>query len=376
MSANLVDLEPVARLVVATLAAAPAAVVAGSLEITVGTGAAGTRDGQPGSAAVTLGTPFDLASLTKPIVALTTARLARAGLLSLTELLGDVLPAARNTPAGEASLEFLLSHRSGLEAHVRLFEPLVTGGEIDRTEAVVTAARSRRAECAGAPPAEGFPPVYSDMGYLLLGKAIEARTGEPLDETVAREVLAPLGLVGRMGSSRQLRELAPDFARVVAATENVPFRGGVVSGVVHDENAWAIAGEAMCGHAGLFGDAESMLAVGRAVLTALHTDLGWLGPADLAPLVRTRPGGSHLAGFDRKSGDAPSAGSRLGPSTFGHLGFTGTSIWIDPDARFVGVLLTNRVHPTRAHVAIRAARPAAYDAMFDALSSEADKLAR
>ncbi|HTJ83624.1 MAG TPA: serine hydrolase, partial [Polyangiaceae bacterium] len=70
------------------------------------------------------------------------------------------------------------------------------------------------------------------------------------------------------------------------------------------------------------------------------------------------------------TGEAPSSGSRLGPRTFGHLGFTGTSLWIDPDARFVGVLLTNRVHPTREHIAIRRARPAVYDAMFDALQRD------
>jgi CubicO group peptidase (beta-lactamase class C family) len=81
------------------------------------------------------------------------------------------------------------------------------------------------------------------------------------------------------------------------------------------------------------------------------------------------PGGSHRAGFDSKSGDAPSAGARFGPRTFGHLGFTGTSLWIDPDAKLVGVLLTNRVHPSRTATAdaIRRARPAAYDAIASAM---------
>ena len=93
----------------------------------------------------------------------------------------------------------------------------------------------------------------------------------------------------------------------------------------------------------------------------------WLEPKDLEPLLRPRSGGSLLAGFDARSGDAPSSGSRLGPRTFGHLGFTGTSIWIDPDVEFVGVLLSNRVFPTRTSRAIRQARPVVYDLMFDLL---------
>jgi CubicO group peptidase (beta-lactamase class C family) len=85
-----------------------------------------------------------------------------------------------------------------------------------------------------------------------------------------------------------------------------------------------------------------------------------------------RAGGSLRAGFDGRSGDSPSSGARLGPRTVGHLGFTGTSLWIDPESGFVGVLLTNRVHPTREHTAIRAARPWAYDAMFDTLRGSID----
>ena len=146
------------------------------------------------------------------------------------------------------------------------------------------------------------------------------------------------------------------------------WRGGAVRGAVHDENAWALGGDAACGHAGLFGDARSVLDLGLAVLDALAGRLpSFLDPEDLAPLIRDRPGGSLLAGFDRRSGPTPLSGSRFGPRTFGHLGFTGTSLWIDPDAELVGVLLTNRVHPTRATDAIRRARPAVYDALADAM---------
>jgi CubicO group peptidase (beta-lactamase class C family) len=158
------------------------------------------------------------------------------------------------------------------------------------------------------------------------------------------------------------------FDERVAPTEVVAWRGGVVRGAVHDENAWALAGDATAGHAGLFGEARDVVALGVALLDVLADRRpAFLKPDDLGPLLRARPGGSLLAGFDRKSGPTPSAGTRFGPRTFGHLGFTGTSVWIDPDAELCGVLLTNRVHPTREHVAIRTARPAVYDALADAM---------
>jgi CubicO group peptidase (beta-lactamase class C family) len=159
----------------------------------------------------------------------------------------------------------------------------------------------------------------------------------------------------------------PAFADEVAPTEDVAYRGGTVRGLVHDDNAFAFAGDASCGHAGAFGTADDVLALGEALLDTLggRRD-GWLDAGLLAALLAPWPGGSHVFGFDTRGGPAPSSGARFGPRTFGHLGFTGTSIWIDPDQELVGVLLTNRVHPSRDHVAIRAARPVVYDAIADA----------
>lgn len=365
-------LDSVASLVVDEVGAAPGAVVAAARDARRGMGAAGCFGDAPElvAARVEDGAVFDLASVTKPFVALTAARLARRGVLTLSEPLGDLLPELADTATGGVPLELLLAHRSGLEAHIKLYQPLLEGLAVDAAAAARTAAETRRADCVGPPPPEGFAPVYSDMGFLLLGLALARRAGLPLDELVSREVITPLGLQRRVGSARQLGAAATSFDARVLPTEDLAFRGGVVRGLVHDENAFALSGDALSGHAGLFGEASAVLDLGLAVLHALNHDDGWLGPADLAPLVRPRPGGSLLAGFDGRAGDAPSSGSRLGPRTFGHLGFTGTSLWIDPDTRFVGVLLTNRVHPTREHIAIRKARPLAYDAMFDALGPE------
>jgi len=384
------DLSAVASLVVDDLRAAPCACVAAAVRrgsvFQYGVGAAGRLwfpasppPGEgPEAPAATPATPFDLASVTKPLTALALARLERAGRIRRDEPLAAALPELARTRSARTPLDLLASHRAGLDGHRPLYAPLLEGRRPDPDAALVIAADARRDDCPGDPPPDGFPPVYSDLGYLLLGAALARRGGADLDEVVAREVTEPLGLglhVGHpgraapaIGSARMHRRADRGFDARVAPTEEAAFRGGIVRGAVHDENAWALVGDASAGHAGLFGDALAVARLGVAILKSLEGELrDWLSPEDMAPLVRPRPGGSHLAGFDSKSGPTPTSGARFGPRTFGHLGFTGTSLWIDPDAQLVGVLLTNRVHPTRATDAIKRARPAAYDAMADAM---------
>jgi serine-type D-Ala-D-Ala carboxypeptidase len=360
------DLAAVASLVVDDLRAAPCASVAAARREggrwVYGAGAAGRLSFAPGAPLADVATWFDLASVSKPVTALALARLARAGVLGREEELAAVIPALEPSRSARVALDLFSAHRAGLDGHRPLFAPLTEGRPFDPGAALLTAADARRTDCSGHPPPGGFAPLYSDLGYLLLGAAIEARTGGDLDRVTHREVAGPLDV--RIGSARQLRAEDPRFDDRVAATEDVGWRGGVIRGATHDENAWAYAGDGAAGHAGLFGDAISVVRLGVAVLEALAGERpGWLTPAEVEPLVRDRPGGSLLAGFDRRSGEAPLSGAHFGPRTFGHLGFTGTSLWIDPDAELVGVLLTNRVHPTRAADAIRRARPAAYDAI-------------
>jgi serine-type D-Ala-D-Ala carboxypeptidase len=307
-------------------------------------------------------TLFDLASVSKPVVACALLRLASRGELSLSSPLGLLLPEARGGHSEHLPLELFLAHRAGLDAHRSLFAPLFAGRAIDRRRALSVAADARRLDCLGDAPEQGFPPLYSDLGYLLVGAVIEHVTGSPLDEVVEREVATPLGL--RLGSARQLRRARPQFAREVAPTEVVRARGGIVRGIVHDENAWALSGHAASGHAGLFGTVHDVLGFGSALLAALAGRSEWLSPQALWTLVRPRPGGTLRAGFDGKSEGASSAGALSGPDTFGHLGFTGTSLWCDPGAGVATVLLTNRVHPTRDNPRIRAARPLIHDALF------------
>ena len=160
-------LSEVARLVVESHGAAPCAAAAASMSGRRGDGAFGHITREPGSPHVRPETPFDLASVSKPFLAVTVARLVRQGRIALEEPLGGALPALADTDAGSSSLELLLAHRSGLAAHRQLYLPLIEGRPLDREHAIREAC-ANRPECSGPRPRDGFAPVYSDMGYLCL----------------------------------------------------------------------------------------------------------------------------------------------------------------------------------------------------------------
>jgi CubicO group peptidase (beta-lactamase class C family) len=358
------ELRSIAAALVDDHGVAPCAVLGASFRRAAGWHRAGAVHGTlaPGGALASLDTVFDLASVTKPFTALAAARLERSGRLDRSAPLGSLVDEARGTPSEDVPLDLFLAHRAGLDGHRTLWTPLVTGERFDRSAALEVAARARRGECIGPPPVEGFAPVYSDLGYLLAGEAVARAAGTSLSSVITAEIIAPLGLSA--GSAAAMRESAPP--RSTAPTEIAAFRGGVVIAAVHDENAWAFSGLDVAGHAGLFGTASDLVSLGEALIEALAGERpGWLTRDELRPLIRERPGGTLRAGFDGKSAEGSSAGTRFGPRSVGHLGFTGTSLWIDPDAGLVCVLLTNRVHPTRATDAIRRGRPLAHDAVAE-----------
>ncbi|HOT11498.1 MAG TPA: serine hydrolase [Polyangiaceae bacterium] len=310
-------------------------------------------------------TLFDLASLTKSFVALAFARLVRDGLVDWLMPLGVPLRDAHGTQVASVPLLWLVAHRAGLEGHRPLYAPLQEGKIVDRCLALRQAAMALRPECLAITPKEdGFPPCYSDLGYLLFGEAMSRASGLPLDEIIRAQISQPLGIQAR--SARQWREGEPAFVQRTAPTEVVAWRGGLVRGAVHDENAWALGGDGLCGHAGLFATARDVAMLGAAILDALQgTRDDWLTVEQLEPLVRRRPESTLRAGFDGKNDHgSSSAGERCSPDTFGHLGFTGTSFWIDPHAQVVAVLLTNRVYPKRDNLTIQMARPTIHDELF------------
>lgn len=301
-------------------------------------------------------TPFDLASVSKPFVACCFARLWERSVLEPSTELGALLPECRGTSSEHASLAALLSHRAGLDAHRRLFAPLERARPLHRKDALRAAANATRRDNPELP-------LYSDLGYLLAGEALSRASQRELDELVHGEIAAPLAL--SVGSARQWLRRASDFEALVAPTEHVWFRGGALNGVVHDENAWAFAGYGAAGQAGLFGSVVDVLGFGMALLDALAgRSEHFLKRSTVEFLVAERPHGTLRLGFDGKSTDTSSAGPSAGPLTFGHLGFTGTSVWCDPSAETVTALLTNRVCPTRDNVRIRACRPVVHEALY------------
>jgi CubicO group peptidase (beta-lactamase class C family) len=300
-------------------------------------------------------TAFDLASLTKPLATLTLlVRALGQGRLALDDRLADHLPAARGSAMADATVGQLASHSSGAPAWHDFFA---------QTRGSPTQAADLQAAVLATPrgPA-GQQAVYSDLGYLALGWLLEAIGGQPLDRQFADQVARPLGL------SAGYR---PRHIEAVVATEIWPPRcaeGLPLQGLVHDDNAAGLGGVA--GHAGLFGSLTDVLTLGEAWLAALcgrETPLG-LPPALVLDLL-SRPGAPHTSwrhGWDTPTIPGSTAGDRVPADALGHLGFTGTSLWLSPSRQAVVVLLTNRVHPDRINSTdgIRALRRRVHDAIW------------
>ena len=321
--------------------------------------AAGRLTYDEGSPAVTPSTIYDLASLTK-IIATTTLMMRRveAGVLDLDDTAASYLPELAESPAGGATLRDLLAHSSGLPCCTELFRDV--GDGLDRDEA-----RARYLEhIAGTQLEVGRREraIYSDLGVLLLGEILERSSDRGLDDLMQAEVLDPLGLADT--GYLPLEELRER----IAPTEFDSWRGRLPHGEVHDENTLALGGIAP--HAGLFGIAREVAAFGQAMLNGGVYGGQRLADAETVALFTRRaelvPGSSRALGWDTPSHPS-SAGRYFSAHSFGHTGFTGTSLWIDPELDLIVVLLTNRVHPTRDNIAIRTLRPAIHDAVVLAI---------
>lgn len=323
---------------------------------------AGLRE--PGGKPVTEDTAYDLASLTKPVVATCALRLVARGVLALDTRAEQLLPDTRGTIGGAATLEALLSHRSGLAAWGGLYLDVPHEPGTPAARRWIVGEASRRADEGHA-----LRTLYSDLGYILLGEMLARAAGAPLEEVVRAEIGVPLGLkeTELFYASALSPERRAEVLRRVAATERDEWRGRLVRGEVHDENCFALGG--VSGHAGLFGTARAYATFGRAVLDVkLGRASTFVRPDLLQAALAPRTGTTYRLGWDGKSGGESAAGRRTSTQTFGHLGFTGTSIFCDPAHDLVIVLLSNRVCPSRANEKIKGFRPAFHDgvvAVFD-----------
>lgn len=340
-------------------------------ERTVVHDAVGRLTYDPASPAVTRETLYDLASLTKPLV--TTYAVLRARerrLCALDQPVGTLWPRLAMSPIGQATIEQLLAHATGLPGWRPFYERLqgvvcAATRPVPRSEAADLVAEWIAQEPLEAPI--GRKSVYSDLGFILLGRLLEQLLEQPLERWWRAERIA-----GREASALDFIEQPRTVAEVfgpnarVAPTEQDAWRGRLLAGEVHDENAWALGGVA--GHAGLFGTAAAVAQVAHWWLSE------WMGgeATEVSRLVRQFtarvtqvPGSSRALGWDTPSAPS-SSGQYFSSDSFGHLGFTGTSVWIDPRKALIVVLLTNRVHPTRANDGIKAFRPQLHDAVVDA----------
>jgi serine-type D-Ala-D-Ala carboxypeptidase len=321
---------------------------------------------------------FDLASVTK--VMSTTAlllRLAAENQLALDAPLRHFLPNA----SADVSLADLAFHRSGLPAFKPFFAEIARSAphlfELPRQSVAALRAEVRRQvllEVAAQPVerAVGQQAVYSDLGFILLGAVIEQVTGLSQHAAFTQLVAQPLGLEA---GYRPISSSSADAKAVSTGgqrpREPAPGQEGQwscpqhpsVDGEVDDDNAWVMDGVA--GHAGLFGTASEVAAFGQAVLD------GWLALPGGFRVDPMTPGSTRAFGFDTPSAEGASCGTRfgrLGPrGAIGHLGFTGTSLWVDLDRQLVVALLTNRVIFGRANAQIRAFRPRFHEAVLDQL---------
>src|ERR1700678_1288027 len=303
--------------------------------------------------AVNTPTVDDLASVTKVIATTSMAMLLyQRGQLLLDQSLVQILPAFAQGESisgarHQVTLRMLLAHTSGLAGYVRLFES--ARGREELLDACL------RLPLEAAP---GSRSEYSDPGFILLGRALELIAGESLEDFCSREVFTPLGM-----TSTCFRPPAGWRSAIPPTEEDLTFRHRIIQGEVQDENCFVLGG--VGGHAGLFSNALDPLLYAQCLLEGQR-----LFTTETVQLFTTRtelpPGSSRALGWDTPS-QPSSSGRFFSGHSAGHLGYAGTSLWIDFERRLAVVLLTNRTWPHRQNQAIRAVRPAFHDSVLETI---------
>jgi CubicO group peptidase (beta-lactamase class C family) len=320
-------------------------------------------------------TIFDLASLTKPL-ATTTAILwlVHDGAVDLDDPVSKYLPLFSERDKDAVTLRHLLTHSSGLKPW-RAYHELLREKERKTGEPLLATPAAReividRVLRSGLVHEPGAAAVYGDLDFIALGAVVEAVAQCGLDAFCRERIFAPLGmrdtffapLAGGDGLAESLR-------RRVAATENCPWRERVLWGEVHDPNAWAMGGVA--GHAGLFSSADDVMRFAQVILDVWHARSDAL-PRELLRSFAERqelpPGSDWALGWDTPTLASSSAGHHFSPRSIGHLGFTGTSLWIDLEREAIVAMLTNRVHQV-AKKSRFDLRPVVHDLILEAFAA-------
>jgi serine-type D-Ala-D-Ala carboxypeptidase len=305
---------------------------------------------------ITATTVFDLASVTKVIATTAMAMLLnQRGRLLLDQPLAQILPefAQGETARQPVTLRRLLAHASGLPGYAPLYLKAKTREELLNAclHLPLAAAPGSRAE-------------YSDPGFILLGQALEVLAGDSLENFCSREVFTPLGM-----TSTRFRPPAHWRFAIPPTEQDLTFRHRVIQGEVQDENCFVLGGAG--GHAGLFSNALDPLLYARCLL---HQEMF---TAETIQLFTTRadlpPGSSRALGWDTPSPPS-SSGNFFSRHSAGHLGYSGTSLWIDFERKIAVVLLTNRTWPRRESQAIRLVRPAFHNAVVQSLGKNGSKM--
>ena len=306
----------------------------------------------PASPEVANATLFDLASLTKVVATTAMAMiLYERGLLDLEAPVTAVVPefSGNDERRRQVTLRMLLAHSSGLPAYEKLFQRFQT------RESLLRAAFATRLTADPGTRAE-----YSDIGFIVLGVALERLADEALDTFCQREVFGPLGM-----SSTTFNPATALKDKIVPTADDQSFRHRIIQGEVQDENANVLGG--VGGHAGLFSTAGDLAIFSHAMLNGGHPILRPETVELFSRRALAPEGTSRALGWDTPS--APSqSGKHFSSRSFGHLGYTGTSLWIDAERQISIALLTNRAWPDCQNQAIKQVRPAFHDAVMEALT--------
>jgi CubicO group peptidase (beta-lactamase class C family) len=309
---------------------------------------------------------FDLASLTKPLATtMAILCLMKEKKIDIDETLPSLLEIKIKGKKSKIKAKHLLSHSSGLPAHREYFKILKDIPQKEKSRVVENLILQERQEYI-----PGTASIYSDLGFMLLGRIVEKKAGYGLEYYVEEKVLKPLNLEKKIFYKPLFQENNRFDKKDFVATENCPWRKKILYGEVHDDNCYSMGGVA--GHSGLFGNIEGVTAYTAKILEMWkgENEHPYIKKEDLEYFLSRQQnisGSSWCLGFDTPAIKESSSGNFFSQKSIGHLGFTGTSFWLDPDKNVGIVLLTNRIHPSRENNKIKLFRPYFHDRVMQIL---------